>query len=226
MSTDRAIRIVIADDHPLFRRGLAALLSGEPDLEVVGQASTGREAVEVAMGDNADLVLMDLQMPEGGGMEAIRTLAAESPRMRLLVLSLFEDTDSVFLALRAGAHGYVLKDAGEQELLRAIRGVADGEAIFSEAIARQVLSWFSRPQASPVDAFPALSRREREVLEEIASGHANATIARHLSLSPKTVANHVSTILGKLQVPDRSAAIVRAREAGYGGVTGKGSPAA
>jgi DNA-binding NarL/FixJ family response regulator len=217
MNAQDGIRIVIADDHPLFRRGLVALLGGEPGIAVVGEATTGEEAVRVALAERADLVLMDLQMPEGGGLHAIRQLSATATDMRLLVLSLFEDTDSVFLALRAGAHGYVLKDAGEQELLRAVRGVADGEAIFSPAIAAHVLSWFSRPQPARQEPFPDLSRREREVLEEIASGHNNATIARHLSLSPKTVANHVSTILGKLQVPDRSSAIVRAREAGFGG---------
>jgi DNA-binding NarL/FixJ family response regulator len=217
MNAQDDIRIVIADDHPLFRRGLVALLGSETGIAVVGEATTGEEAVRVAQAERADLVLMDLQMPEGGGLHAIRQLSATAPDMRLLVLSLFEDTDSVFLALRAGAHGYVLKDAGEQELLRAVRGVADGEAIFSPAIAAHVLSWFSRSQPEQQEPFPDLSRREREVLEEIASGHNNATIARHLSLSTKTVANHVSTILGKLQVPDRSSAIVRAREAGFGG---------
>jgi DNA-binding NarL/FixJ family response regulator len=217
MNAQDDIRVVIADDHPLFRRGLVALLGGETGIAIVGEATTGEEAVRVAQAERADLVLMDFQMPEGGGLHAIRQLSATAPDMRLLVLSLFEDTDSVFLALRAGAHGYVLKDAGEQELLRAVRGVADGEAIFSPAIAAHVLSWFSRPQPAQQEPFPDLSRREREVLEEIASGHNNATIARHLSLSPKTVANHVSTILGKLQVPDRSSAIVRAREAGFGG---------
>lgn len=222
MSASDEIRIVIADDHPLFRRGLVALISGEPGMTVVGEATSGEEAVRVALETGADLVLMDLQMPEGGGLHAIRRLAEAAPGMRLLVLSLFEDTDSVFLALRAGAHGYVLKDVGEQELLRAVRGVADGEAIFSPAIAAHVLSWFSRPQPARQEPFPDLSRREREVLEEIASGHNNATIARHLSLSPKTVANHVSTILGKLQVPDRGSAIVRAREAGFGGTSRPG----
>lgn len=210
------IRIVLADDHPLFRRGLAALLSSEPDMEIVGQAGTGSETVGVALAENADLVLMDLQMPDGGGVGAIRQLASRAPQIRILVVSLFEDADSVFLAMRAGAHGYVLKDAGESELLRAIWGVAEGEAIFSQAIARQVLAWFARPAAT-AETLPMLSRREHEVLQEIAAGHANAVIARHLSLSTKTVANHVSTILAKLQVPDRNAAIVRARELGYGG---------
>lgn len=159
-------------------------------------------------------------MPEGGGVQAIRQLAAQQPGVRILVVSLFEDADSVFLAMRAGAHGYVLKDASEVELLRAIRGVANGEAIFSQAIARRVLAWFARPPGSAGNALPMLSRREHEVLEEIAAGHTNAAIARHLSLSVKTVANHVSMILGKLQVPDRNTAIVRARELSYGGSPG------
>ncbi|HWV35908.1 MAG TPA: response regulator transcription factor [Thermomicrobiales bacterium] len=214
------IRIVLADDHPLFRRGLATLLSSEPDMEIVGQAGTGSEAVGVALAERADLVLMDLQMPDGGGVSAIRQLASRAPQIRILVVSLFEDADSVFLAMRAGAHGYVLKDTGETELLRAIRGVAAGEAIFSQTIARQVLAWFARPASAAAEALPMLSRREHEVLQEIAAGYSNSMIAQHLSLSTKTVANHVSTILAKLQVPDRNAAIVRARELGYGGATG------
>lgn len=210
------LRIVVADDHPLFRKGLVTMLTAIPDMEVVGQASGGREAVEVALGTDADLVLMDLQMPDGGGLTAIRELCGRRPDLRILVISLFEDADSVFLALQAGARGYVLKDADEDGLLRAIRGVAAGEAIFSPAIRSRVLSWFSTPRSSREEIFPVLTPREREVLEEIARGHANATIARHLSVSPKTVANHVSNIFAKLQVPDRSSAIVRAREAGLG----------
>lgn len=210
------LRIVVADDHPLFRKGLVAMLATVPEFDIVGQASTGREAVAVTLETSADLVLMDLQMPEGGGLAAIRELGRHRPDARILVVSLFEDADSVFLALRAGARGYVLKDADERDLLRAIQGVVAGEAIFSPAITNRVLSWFAAPRSSQREVFPILTPREREILEEIALGHANATIARHLSLSPKTIANHVSNIFAKLQVPDRPAAIVRAREAGIG----------
>lgn len=210
------LRIVVADDHPLFRKGLVAMLSAVPGFEIVGQASSGREVVAVTLATSADLVLMDLQMPEGGGLMAIRELCVRRPDVRILVVSLFEDADSVFLALRAGARGYVLKDADERDLLRAIQGVAAGEAVFSPAITNRVLSWFSSPRTSRQDVFPILTPREREILEEIALGHANAAIARHLSLSPKTIANHVSNIFAKLQVPDRPSAIVRAREAGLG----------
>ena len=157
---------------------------------------------------------MDLQLPGMSGIEATRAIVSEAPAMRVLVLTLFEDQESVFLALRAGARGYVLKDAEEEELLSAVRAVARGEAIFSQAVAGRVLAFFAQPQPGP--AFPALTDREREILGLIAQGHPNPSIARALSLSPKTVANYVSAIFTKLQVADRAEAMVRAREAGLG----------
>jgi DNA-binding NarL/FixJ family response regulator len=211
-----AIRIVVADDHPLFRGGMVAMLSGVPGLTVVGEAGTGREVVEVTVATGADVVLMDLQMPEMGGIAAVRELRGRAPAVHILVVTLFQDDDSVFLSLRAGAQGYVLKDAREEEFLRAIQAVAAGEAIFSPAIASRVLAWFGSRERRE-GAFPELTRREREVLDELAQGHGNQAIARHLSISAKTVANHLSTIFEKLQVADRGAAIVRAREAGFGG---------
>ncbi|MDQ3653905.1 MAG: response regulator transcription factor [Chloroflexota bacterium] len=213
---DASVRIVVADDHPLFRKGMVTLLSSEPGFSVVGEAATGAEAIGVVAATTVDIVLMDLQMPEMSGIPAIQQLKMQAPHVRILVITLFEDDDSVFLALRAGAHGYVLKDAREEELIRAIKAVAAGEAIFSPAIATRVLAWFGSRRHDDVDAFAGLTHREREILDELANGHGNAMIARHLSISSKTVANHLSTIFAKLQVPDRGAAIVRARDAGFG----------
>ncbi len=212
-----ALRIFVAEDHPLFRRGVVSLLSSVPDFEVVGEATSGREAVERATRLQPDVVLMDLQMPGGNGIEATREIARKSPGVRVLVVTLFEDDDSVFMALRAGARGYILKDADEEELARAIRAVGRGEAIFSPAVAERVLAYFasSSPAAQP-QAFPSLTDREREILNLIARGHPNPAIARELSLSTKTVGNYVSNIFTKLQVADRAQAMIRAREAGLG----------
>jgi DNA-binding NarL/FixJ family response regulator len=213
---ERPLRIVVADDHPLFRRGMVNMLVPVPGLEVVGEAETGRGAIEAVLEHGADVVLMDLQMPEMSGILAIQELRRRVPDVRVLVVTLFQDDDSVFLSLRAGAHGYVLKDAREEEFQRAIQAVAAGEAIFSPAIASRVLAWFASQDREEVGVLPGLTRREREILDELAQGHGNATIARHLDISPKTVANHLSTIFDKLQVASRGEAIVRAREAGFG----------
>jgi DNA-binding NarL/FixJ family response regulator len=212
-----ALRLLIADDHPAFRAGLRLLLESLDDVEVVGEAATGAEVVELAVEHLPDVVVMDLQMPEVGGIEATRAIVARAPEVNVLVLTMFEDEDSVFAALRAGARGYVLKGAGQEELARAIRAIASGEAIFSPAIATRVIDFFSRSRDDqPPKAFPELTDREREVLGLIAEGLPNPEIMRRLVLSPKTVRNHVSNILAKLQVRDRSEAIVRAREAGLG----------
>jgi DNA-binding NarL/FixJ family response regulator len=212
---DDRLRLVIADDHPLFRKGLRALLAAVPDFDLVGEADSGRAAVAVSLELQPDVVLMDLQMPDGSGIEATRQIVAASPTTRILVVTLFEDDDSVFAALRAGARGYVLKDADEAELIRAIRAVAHGEAIFSPAVASRVIDYFAARHAAPPQAFPSLTQREREILQMIARGRSNPAIAGELSLSPKTVANHVSNIFAKLQVADRAEAIVRARDAGF-----------
>ncbi len=212
-----ALRILVAEDHPLFRKGVISLLKSVEGFEVVGEAATGEEAVARAAELQPDVVLMDLQMPGVGGIEATRKIALESPSVRVLVVTLFEDDDSVFMALRAGARGYILKDADEEELVRAIRAVGRGEAIFSPNVAERVLAYFAapRPAALP-QVFPTLTEREREILNLIARGHPNPSIARELSLSSKTVGNYVSNIFTKLQVADRAQAIVRAREAGLG----------
>jgi DNA-binding NarL/FixJ family response regulator len=212
------LRILIAEDHPLFRKGVISLLSSVPDFEVVGEATTGEEAVVRAEQLQPDVVLMDLQMPEVNGIEATRRILQESPSIRVLVVTLFEDDDSVFMALRAGARGYVLKDADEEEMVLSIRAVSKGEAIFSPAIATRVLAFFatSPPGGVPPQAFPTLTEREHEILHLIAQGHPNPSIAKQLSLSTKTVGNYVSNIFTKLQVADRAQAIIRAREAGLG----------
>lgn len=211
------LRILVAEDHPLFRKGMVSLLSSEPGFEVVGEATTGEEAVARAAELLPDVVLMDLQMPGGNGIEATRNILEQSPNVRVLVVTLLEDDDSVFMALRAGARGYVLKDADEEEVVRAIRAVGRGEAIFSPTIATRVLSYFASTNLSaPSRAFPTLTEREREILNLIAQGHPNPSIARALHLSTKTVGNYVSNIFTKLQVADRSQAIIRAREAGLG----------
>ena len=211
------LRILVAEDHPLFRKGMTSLLSSVPEFEVVGEAATGEEAVARTADLQPDVVLMDLQMPEVNGIEATRRILLESPNVRVLVVTLFEDDDSVFLALRAGARGYVLKDADEEEMVLAIRAVGRGEAIFSPTIATRVLAYFAAPQpTAPPQVFPTLTDREREILHLIAQGHPNPAIAKQLSLSTKTVGNYVSNIFTKLQVADRAQAIIRAREAGMG----------
>lgn len=210
-----SLRILIADDHPLFRKGMRTLLEAMPDIEVVGQAATGPQAVEMAAALQPDLVLMDLQMPEGSGLSAIRQIIRTSPHIRILVVTLFEDDDSIFAAVQAGAKGYVLKDIGEEEMMRAIRAVGDGEAIFSPAIATRLMDYFTASRAAiPDEVFPELTEREREILIRIARGETNAQIAEQLTISLKTVRNHVSNIYSKLQVADRAQAVIRAREAG------------
>jgi len=210
-----AIRVLIADDHPLFRKGLRALLATRPEFEVIGEATTGSEAVELAAALQPQLVLMDLQMPEGIGIGATRDVLRSSPHVRVLMITLFEDDASVFAALRAGARGYILKDADEDEMVRAILAISSGEAIFSPSIATRVLAYFATPQPSAhLQVFPSLTEREREILILIAQGHSNLAIAERLVLSPKTVRNYVSEIFGKIQVVDRTQAALRARDAG------------
>jgi DNA-binding NarL/FixJ family response regulator len=210
-----ALRVLIADDHPLFRKGMRALLTAMPDTQVVGEATTGQEAIELAAALQPDVILMDLQMPGVNGIEATRQILHTSPHIRILVVTLFEDDASIFTALRAGARGYILKDAKEEEMLRAIRAVGSGEAIFSPAIARRLMDFFAAPRpAAPKEIFPTLTEREREILQLIARGRTNNDIAKELALSTKTVGNYVSNIFSKLQVADRAQAIIRARDAG------------
>jgi|ERR1051326_4570305 DNA-binding NarL/FixJ family response regulator len=210
------IRVLIADDHPIFRHGMRTLLEAVSDMEAVGLAATGEEAIALTATLDPDVLLMDLQMPGLGGIEATRRiLTTTSPGLAVLVVTMFEDDYSVFAAMRAGARGYLLKDADEEEILRAIRAVANGDAIFSPAIARRMVDFFAAAHPTvAAGVFPELSQREREVLALIAQGVNNAALAERLVLSPRTVRNHITSIFGKLQVADRGEAIVRAREAG------------
>ena len=211
------IRIVLADDHPVFRDGLRALIDRSPDLELVGEAATGLEAVAVTAANNPSVVLMDIRMPGMTGIEATRQILQAQPDARILVLTMSEDDDSLFAAMRAGARGYLPKDADSEDLVRAIRAVAVGDVIFGESIATRLQSFFRADRGRPAsDPFPELTDREDEVLELIARGRSNTEIARRLEISDKTVRNHVANIFNKLHVADRSQAIVRAREAGLG----------
>jgi DNA-binding NarL/FixJ family response regulator len=211
------LRILIAEDSAPFREGLRNLLQSVDSLEVIGEAASGQEAIQLARQLQPDIVLMDVQMPGLNGIEATRQIVYTSPHISILMLTMFEDDESVFAALRAGARGYLLKGALKAEIVRAIQGVASGEAIFGPSIARRLMQYFSAPRpAAPPQAFPELTEREREILDLIAQHHTNIEIADRLSLSPKTVRNHVSNIFTKLQVIDRAQAIIRAREAGLG----------
>jgi DNA-binding NarL/FixJ family response regulator len=209
------VRVLIADDHPLFRDGLVALLAGSPGTELAGTATTGTEAVDLARQAQPDVVVMDLRMPGLNGIEATRRITADSPHIAVLVLTMFDDDDSVFAALRAGARGYLLKGADREQIGRAIQAAASGEVIFGAGLAERMLGYFAAGSPAPAP-FPQLTEREREVLELVAQGQANPVIAARLHLSQKTVRNNVSNILAKLQVADRAQAIVRARDAGLG----------
>jgi DNA-binding NarL/FixJ family response regulator len=213
----KPIRILIADDHPLFRTGLRALLDSVPDTEVVGEAETGTEAVAQARTLTPDVVVMDLNMPDLNGIEATRQIVRDTQDVHVLVMTMHEDDESVFAALRAGARGYQLKGAVQEETLRAIRAVANGEAILGPAIALRLQNFLTAPPtADPNDAFPQLTERELEVLGLLADRMTNAEIAAKLFLSQKTVRNYVSGILAKLQVADRAEARLLARAAGLG----------
>lgn len=209
------IRILIADDHPVFRYGLRTLLQAEPVFEVVGEATTGQQAIDQAATLEPDIILMDLNMSGGNGIEATRHIMATTLQTKILVLTMFDDDDSVFAAMRAGARGYILKGAEGDETIRAIYAVSSGEAIFSPTIARRLMQYFGEPQPTAfTQAFPQLTEREREVLALIGCGYTNSAIAEQLVISPKTVRNHVSIIFSKLQIAGRTEAIVLARDAG------------
>ena len=218
------IRVLVADDHPVFRRGMRAILGAEPEIELVGEATDGEEAVALALELRPDVILMDLNMPGVSGIEATRRVLDASPDTGILMLTMFEDDKSIFAAMRAGAHGYVLKGADGAETLRALHAVANGEAIFSPEITRRLTGYFAAPDGEPrtaaAQAFPNLTEREHEILSLMAAGYTNTAIASRLYLSPKTVRNYVSNIFTKLQVSDRPQAIVRAREAGLGEIGG------
>lgn len=214
------IRVVVIDDHTLFREGLTALLTGAPDLQVVGEAGSGVEAVRLAAEQAPDVILMDIMMPDLNGIQATRRILEAQPHTGIVVLTMLEDDDSLFAAMSAGARGYILKGADKAEVLATIAEVAAGRAVFGPAIAARLTRFFRQIEATPRQAdiaFPDLTDREREVLVMIADGADNQQIADRLVISPKTVSNYISSIFGKLQVADRANAIIKARRAGLGG---------
>jgi DNA-binding NarL/FixJ family response regulator len=215
-----SIRVLIADDHTLFRDGLRALLASITDIVVVGEAASGKEALRLALEHQPDVILMDIQMPDLNGIEATRQILRAIPHVGIIVLTMFQDDDTVFAVMRVGARGYVLKGADQAVLLRAVRAVANGESLFSPEIAARLMQFFANLQpASQPELFTELTEREREILAFIADGQTNTDIAEKLVISMKTVRNHVSNIFSKLQVADRAQAAIRARKAGLGGTS-------
>lgn len=210
------IRILIADDHPVFRFGLRALLETQADMDVVGEAESGETAVTMAQSFQPDVILMDINMPGINGIEASKQILSHTPTINILIITMLED-DTVFTAMQAGAKGYLLKGAEGDETLRAIRAVANGEIIFSPAVAAKMMTFFARSVSEEKqEHFPELTKRERQILDLVAQGLTNQAIAEKLVLSPKTIRNHVSNIFSKLQVASRSEAIIKARDAGFG----------
>lgn len=212
-----SIQVMICDDHDPFREGLHALLDTEPDVTVVGEAIDGQSAIHIAPTLQPDVILMDLNMPGIGGIEATRQILQASPQISILVLTMSEDDDSIFAALQAGARGYLLKGARKADIIRAIRGVDGGGAIFGPTIAKRLTAYFAAPpRPTPHVTFPQLTARENEILDLIAGHLTNPEIANRLDLKPKTVRNHVSNTFNKLQVATRAQAIIAARDAGLG----------
>ncbi len=213
---DSDVRVVLADDHPVVRDGLKALLGSLDGVSVAGEAATGREAVRQAVLLRPDVLVMDLQMPDLDGIHATREIARVAPDVAVLVLTMFDDDDNVYDAMRAGARGYVVKGAPQEEISRAIFVVAAGGSVFGPSVANRLLSRLAHPSPAGEPAFPELTARERQVLDLVAAGHANPAIAARLGVSGKTVGNHLSSIFAKLHLKGRSHAIVIARDAGLG----------
>lgn len=213
--TNTPIRVLLCDDHRFFRDGVRTLLMTIPDIEIVGEANNGEECVQRAAERKPNVILMDVQMPGLNGVEATRRILRDNPDVGVVMLTMFEDTDLMLSAMRAGARGYILKDADEEELIRSVRAVARGEALFGPAVARRLLNYITDViPASKANPFPELTDRERDVLAGLARGLTNQDVADQMELSLKTVRNHVSSILTKLRVVDRAEAISRARDAG------------
>jgi two-component system nitrate/nitrite response regulator NarL len=215
------IRVLLADDHALFRRGLASLLEHREDVEVVGEASTGEEAVERARELMPDVILMDVRMPGAGGLEATRRLKEEMPYLKILILTVSEDEEDLFAAMKGGAQGYLLKNIDPDELVASIHQVQRGEAPLAPSMAAKILREFSGPSAKPG---PALTARERQVLELVARGDANKEIARHLGIAENTVKNHLRNILEKLHLQNRVQAAMYAIREGLIPAPPRGAP--
>jgi DNA-binding NarL/FixJ family response regulator len=210
------IRVLVVDDHPVFRFGLRAMLQALDGVHLAGEATSGAEALRMLDDTQPDVVLMDIQMPGLNGVETTRALLARRPSAAVLMLTMFDDSDTVFAAMRAGARGYILKGEDLEHIGRAIKAVAAGEALFGQSVAQRVIGYFSNKTRAK-DGLPEdLTEREREILNLLAMGLTNSAIAERLVISNKTVRNHVSNVLGKLQVADRAQAIIRARDAGLG----------
>ncbi|MEU8261601.1 response regulator transcription factor [Micromonospora sp. NPDC048999] len=210
------VRVLVADDHPLFRQGLRSLIADSPETELVGAAADGDEAVAIALAQRPDVVVMDLRMPGLNGVDATRKIVSSVPEVAVLVLTMVEEDASIFAAMRAGARGYVLKGAEPETILRSILVVAAGEAIFGSAVAARLTQYFATGAEHTTTPFPELTSRERDILALMSTGANNATIASRLGLTEKTVRNNVSNVFAKLRVADRAAAVARARDAGLG----------
>jgi DNA-binding NarL/FixJ family response regulator len=217
------LRVLIADDHPIFLAGLRQVLQTYPGLTCIAAVATGAEAVQVALAERPDVAVLDINLPDLSGVAVARAIAAEAPGVGLLMLTMLGDDESLFAALRAGARGYLLKGSTPDEVVAAIRAVAAGGAVFGQRLAARIVDYFTADPAvyqagtaGEAPALPELTEREREILAFLADGASNPAIAARLHLSPKTVRNHVSSILAKLQVADRRQAMLRAREAGLG----------
>lgn len=216
MSRERDIRVVVVDDHPLFQIGITSLLGTLERIEVVGSAASEAEAITVVLELEPDVVLMDLDLGDGSGVDATRAILRERPETAVLVLTMLGDDESLFASVRAGARGYLLKTAAPEEVERAVHSVAGGNMLLGAGVAKRAVSYLSGARSAGGRAFPELTDRETEVLELIARGYDNSRIARTLVLTNKTVRNYVYGIISKLGVPDRSSLIVQAREAGFG----------
>ncbi|GLX95150.1 response regulator transcription factor [Herbidospora sp. NBRC 101105] len=211
------IRVLVVDDHPVFREGFAALLGSIDEIDVIGTAANGAEAVTRAVREEPDVIVMDVSMPEMDGIEATRRVLADRPETGVVVLTMSEEDGTIFDALRAGARGYLLKGAEPDEVVRAITTVAGGGVVFGAVLAGRIADFLApRPPATSGETFPTLTAREHEILDLVAAGLSNAQIAARLFLSQKTVRNHVYAVMGKLQAADRAEAIIRARDAGLG----------
>ena len=211
-----AVSVLVIDDHPLVRQGLRAVFEATGDVEVIAEADNGVDAVRLCVEHHPDVALMDLQLPGVHGIEATRQITHAAPATAVLVLTMFDDDDTVFAAVSAGAVGYLLKGADGADIVAAVRAAAAGQAVFGAPVARRLKDWFDRCQPRPQQPFPELTGRERDILDGVAAGLSNAEIGARLYLSPKTVANNVTTILAKLHLAHRTEAIVKAREAGLG----------